>query len=76
MDGGNNEKIVGYFIEEAREHLETIEKGILELELAVEDKERINELFRAAHSIKGGQPCSTLRPFRRQHTVWRMPLKS
>lgn len=54
MDGGNNEKIVGYFIEEAREHLETIEKGILELELAVEDKERINELFRAAHSIKGG----------------------
>jgi len=53
-DGANNEKIVGYFIDEAREHLETIEKGILDLSSAVEDEESINELFRAAHSIKGG----------------------
>lgn len=54
MDNANNEKIVGYFIEEAKEHLETIEKGILDLSAAVEDEETINELFRAAHSIKGG----------------------
>lgn len=54
MDSANNEKIVGYFIEEAKEHLETIEKGILDLESAINDEERINELFRAAHSIKGG----------------------
>ena len=54
MDSANNEKIIGYFIEEAKEHLETIEKGILDLSAAVEDEETINELFRAAHSIKGG----------------------
>ena len=54
MDGANNEKIVGYFIEEAKEHLETIEKGILDLSSALQDEESINELFRAAHSIKGG----------------------
>ncbi len=54
MDSANNEKIIGYFIEEAKEHLETIEKGILDLSAALEDEETINELFRAAHSIKGG----------------------
>lgn len=54
MDGGNNDKIVGYFIEEAKEHLETIEKGILDLSSVIEDEESVNELFRAAHSIKGG----------------------
>lgn len=54
MDSANNERIVGYFIEEAKEHLETIEKGILDLSSAVNDEESINELFRAAHSIKGG----------------------
>lgn len=54
MDNANNERIVGYFIEEAKEHLETIEKGILDLSSAVNDEETINELFRAAHSIKGG----------------------
>lgn len=54
MDAANNQKIVGYFIEEAKEHLETIEKGILELSSAVDDEETINELFRAAHSVKGG----------------------
>ena len=47
-------KILGYFIEEAKEHLETLERGILELSSVVEDSERINEMFRAAHSIKGG----------------------
>ena len=54
MDSANNEKIIGYFIEEAKEHLETIEKGILDLSAAIEDEEMVNELFRAAHSIKGG----------------------
>ena len=54
MDNANNERILGYFIEEAKEHLETIEKGILDLSAAVEDEETVNELFRAAHSIKGG----------------------
>ncbi len=50
----DQQKILGYFIEEAKEHLETLEKGILELSLVIEDSERLNEMFRAAHSIKGG----------------------
>ena len=54
MDTAGQQKILGYFIEEALEHLETIEKGILELSSVTQDPERLNEMFRAAHSIKGG----------------------
>jgi chemotaxis protein histidine kinase CheA len=54
LDTTNNQRILGYFIEEAKEHLKTIERGILELSSVVADSERINEVFRAAHSIKGG----------------------
>lgn len=54
MDAASQQKILGYFIEEAKEHLETLEQGILELSEVVNDTERVNELFRAAHSVKGG----------------------
>jgi len=50
----NQQRILGYFIEEAKEHLSTIEQGLLNLAAASEDAEQIDELFRAAHSIKGG----------------------
>ncbi|MEA5532927.1 Hpt domain-containing protein [Crocosphaera sp. XPORK-15E] len=50
----DQQKILGYFIEEAKEHLETLETGLLELSAVVKDQERLNEMFRAAHSIKGG----------------------
>jgi chemotaxis protein histidine kinase CheA len=49
-----NAKIIEYFIIEANEHLETLERGILELSNMANDSERINEMFRAAHSVKGG----------------------
>ncbi len=48
------QRIMGYFIEEAREHLQTIEQGVLNLQDILDDPESVNELFRAAHSIKGG----------------------
>lgn len=54
MDAGSQQRILGYFIEEAKEHLDTLEKGILELRSVVKDPERVNEMFRAAHSVKGG----------------------
>ncbi|MDY7013480.1 MAG: Hpt domain-containing protein [Cyanobacteriota bacterium] len=54
MDSASHQKILGYFIEEAKEHLETLEQGLMELNNVVRDPERINEMFRAAHSIKGG----------------------
>jgi chemotaxis protein histidine kinase CheA/ActR/RegA family two-component response regulator len=48
------QRILGYFIEEARDHLNTLEQGLMELRTPDEDGERMKELFRAAHSIKGG----------------------
>jgi chemotaxis protein histidine kinase CheA len=54
LEAANQQRILGYFIEEAKEHLETLERGILELPIAVGDAERVNEMFRAAHSLKGG----------------------
>ncbi|MEN9204959.1 MAG: response regulator [Thermostichales cyanobacterium DRC_bins_46] len=54
MNQEAQQKIVSYFIEEAREHLNTIENSLLSLQSNIHDPELINELFRAAHSIKGG----------------------
>lgn len=54
MDAGNQQRILGYFIEEAKEHLDTLEHGILDLPSVVQDPEKVNEMFRAAHSVKGG----------------------
>ena len=54
MDAASQQKILGYFIEEAKEHLETLEQGILDLSSVANDAERVNEMFRAAHSVKGG----------------------
>ncbi|MGB3670098.1 MAG: response regulator [Phormidesmis sp.] len=48
------QRIMGYFIEEAKDHLNTIEQGLLSLEATIKDSEKANELFRAAHSVKGG----------------------
>ena len=54
MDTANQQRILGYFIEEAKEHLQTLEQGILQLAASVKDTETVNEMFRAAHSVKGG----------------------
>ncbi len=48
------QRILGYFIEEAKEHLDTIENGLLNLQAVVDDTELMSEVFRAAHSVKGG----------------------
>ncbi len=54
MDQDKQKQITGYFIEEAKEHLQTIESGLLNLQTLLGDTEAVNEIFRAAHSIKGG----------------------
>ncbi|MEM9003328.1 MAG: response regulator [Cyanobacteria bacterium P01_F01_bin.86] len=48
------QRIMGYFIEEAKDHLNTIEQGLLNLQSTIEDADKANEVFRAAHSVKGG----------------------
>tara|TARA_R110001592_G_scaffold38315_2_gene126476 strand:- start:16542 stop:18653 length:2112 start_codon:yes stop_codon:yes gene_type:complete len=42
------------FFEESYEGLDVMESGLLNMDLANIDSETINEIFRAAHSIKGG----------------------
>ncbi len=54
MDTASQQRILGYFIEEAKEHLQTLEQGILQLSTSSQDAEMVNEMFRAAHSVKGG----------------------
>jgi chemotaxis protein histidine kinase CheA/ActR/RegA family two-component response regulator len=47
------DRILGYFLEEADQHLDTIEQGLRKLSETVRQPEMIRELFRAAHSIVG-----------------------
>jgi len=46
-------ELLGGFIEETSEHLETIEANVLELENNPDDPEIINNIFRPFHTIKG-----------------------
>ncbi len=50
------DELVNEFINEAREHLATVEQDLLTIEEsgADIDEELVNKVFRAAHSIKGG----------------------
>ena len=41
------------FLDETKEHLQTLNTQILELESDPENMDTINEIFRAAHSLKG-----------------------
>jgi two-component system chemotaxis sensor kinase CheA len=42
------------FIEEATEHINELEKALLELERDPENKELVEKVFRIMHSLKGG----------------------
>jgi chemotaxis protein histidine kinase CheA len=54
------QRILGYFIEEAKDHLNTIEQGLLNLQNTIQDPEMVTEVFRAAHSVKGGAAMLSL----------------
>ncbi|MCS6813580.1 MAG: Hpt domain-containing protein, partial [Cyanobacteria bacterium] len=54
MQPEQQQRITAYFIEEAKEHLATIEQGLSNLQATISDAEAINDVYRAAHSIKGG----------------------
>ncbi|QFY89664.1 hybrid sensor histidine kinase/response regulator [Magnetovirga frankeli] len=47
-------RFINRFVDEAREHLATLEQGLTDLEASPDDAELINALFRSAHTIKGG----------------------
>ena len=44
----------GIFFEEAGENLDSMEKRLLDIDLAAADDEELNAIFRCAHSVKGG----------------------
>ncbi|NTW88354.1 MAG: hypothetical protein HGB26_04345, partial [Desulfobulbaceae bacterium] len=46
-------KFIGRFVEEAREHVNALNKGMMDLENNPDDKEVIHQIFRSAHTIKG-----------------------
>ena len=48
------DEILSVFSVEAREQLDAMEAGLLQLERGDRDAETINAVFRAAHTIKGG----------------------
>ena len=49
----DNDQYKELFIEEAKEHIDTITKSMLILEKEPENQEVINMLFRSAHTLKG-----------------------
>ncbi|MBE9098406.1 response regulator [Vacuolonema iberomarrocanum] len=70
MQSEQQRRIMGYFIEEARDHLNTIEQGLLKLQATISDPDMANEVFRAAHSVKGGAAMLGLSSI--QHTAHRL----
>lgn len=44
---------MGMFLEESMENLQTLNEAILDLEQNPKNKEKLNEIFRVAHTIKG-----------------------
>ncbi len=47
-------RIIGYFMEEAKEHLNTIYQCFFRLQNLIDDHDELNTLFRATLSLKGG----------------------
>jgi two-component system chemotaxis sensor kinase CheA len=46
-------KYLDVFLEESKEHLESLNEGLLALEKNSSDVSNLNEIFRAAHTLKG-----------------------
>ena len=49
----DNAQYLEIFIEESKEHLQELNQGILELEKDKDNIDVVNEIFRAAHTLKG-----------------------
>ncbi|HEY9872358.1 MAG TPA: Hpt domain-containing protein, partial [Candidatus Obscuribacterales bacterium] len=54
MDTEQNRRIIGYFVEEAKEDLNTIEQGLLNLQDPMQKQEILQALPRAASTLKRG----------------------
>jgi len=54
MDDLDLTELKEMFLEECRENVDVLEAGLLELGRGDAPEDKLNEVFRAAHSIKGG----------------------
>ncbi|MDR2922699.1 MAG: Hpt domain-containing protein, partial [Treponema sp.] len=50
----NNEELLKDFFSEAQMQVDTLEQNILVLESEGANKDAVDEIFRAAHTLKGG----------------------
>ncbi len=57
-----NDRFLSLFFEEARELLQALEAGLMDLEARQEDREHLDRTFRAAHTLKGAAGMVGLRP--------------
>ena len=55
-------KFLARFVEEAREHVEKLNEGLVRLEKDPDDAETTNAIFRSAHTIKGSARMMKLAP--------------
>ena len=55
-------RFIQRFVEEAADHLPRLREGISALEQGHADREQVNELFRAAHTLKGSSRMLKLVP--------------
>ena len=55
-------QFLGTFRDETKEHLQKLNQGLLSLEKEPENEELINDMFREAHTIKGGARMLGLGP--------------
>ncbi|MEM4407091.1 MAG: response regulator [Candidatus Methanomethylicaceae archaeon] len=53
MAGVNRSELLEYFLSEADDHINTLDKGISELESDPDNDTIIEDLYRAAHTLKG-----------------------
>ncbi|MDD5250714.1 MAG: Hpt domain-containing protein, partial [Rhodocyclaceae bacterium] len=56
------DELLGVFVIEAREQLEAMESGLMQIEQGDRDPETINAVFRAAHTIKGASGVVEIAP--------------
>ena len=49
----DNDRYMDLFVEESKEHIQILNDNLLELEADNENLEAVNEIFRAAHTLKG-----------------------
>ena len=54
MQPERQKRMIGYFVEEATTHLDTIEQGLVNLSSRIDKYSIVNELLFAAHSLAGG----------------------